>query len=287
LPGPRCSIEEYLQGRGFSEQFMERFARPFYGGITLDRSLSTAAGIFRYTFAMLSGGRIAVPADGMGAIPAQLATKAQRAGATIQTDTEVREVEAARDEVLVTTAGESSQADAVVVATDAYTASELTAVERIPTTAKGCTTQYFAVDGGAPFDGEHRLVLNAEGGTPNHVAPLSTVAPEYAPPDRHLVSATTLGTPRMTDEELAEHTTDSIESWYPDHSAEDFTLVETDRIHFAQFDQPPGYHDTLPEPWAPDGPVFLAGDYTHWSSIQGALESGRRAARIVAESGCV
>jgi len=32
----------------------------------------------------------------------------------------------------------------------------------------------------------------------------------------------------------------------------------------------------------PAGPVFLAGDYTEWSSIQGAMESGRAAARAVA-----
>ncbi|WP_141212555.1 FAD-dependent oxidoreductase, partial [Halorubrum sp. Hd13] len=32
------------------------------------------------------------------------------------------------------------------------------------------------------------------------------------------------------------------------------------------------------DPDDPEGPVVLAGDYTAWSSIQGALESGRTAA---------
>jgi phytoene dehydrogenase-like protein len=73
------SVEAYLRDRGFSEQFVENFAAPFYGGITLDRSLSASRKVFEYTFKMLSEGRIAVPAAGMQAIPEQLAASA-RAG---------------------------------------------------------------------------------------------------------------------------------------------------------------------------------------------------------------
>jgi monoamine oxidase len=38
----------------------------------------------------------------------------------------------------------------------------------------------------------------------------------------------------------------------------------------------------LPDVRDPDGRVYLAGDYTRWSSIQGALESGRVAAEAAA-----
>ncbi|MFC6737593.1 FAD-dependent oxidoreductase, partial [Halolamina salina] len=58
-------------------------------------------------------------------------------------------------------------------------------------------------------------------------------------------------------------------------------LLATDRIPFAQFAQPPGAHARLPDADDPAGPVFLAGDYTRWSSIQGALESGTRAADAI------
>ena len=57
--------------------------------------------------------------------------------------------------------------------------------------------------------------------------------------------------------------------------------VGIDRIEFAQFSQPPGFRSSLPAVGSPDGPVYLAGDYTQWSSIQGALESGKRAAAAV------
>ena len=55
-------------------------------------------------------------------------------------------------------------------------------------------------------------------------------------------------------------------------------------IEFAQFVQPPGFYRKRPATDAPDGPVYLAGEYTAWSSIQGAIESGRAAARAVLDS---
>lgn len=90
LSGGDQTIRAALLERGFSEEFVENFAVPFYGGITLDRSLSSSAATFAYTFTMLSRGRIAVPADGMGAISEQLAGRARDAGATIETGREVR-----------------------------------------------------------------------------------------------------------------------------------------------------------------------------------------------------
>ena len=85
LGGAERTTREYLADRGFSEQFVEHFAAPFYGGITLDRALGTDSGIFEYTYKMLSEGEIFVPADGMGAMPEQLADRARAAGAAIET----------------------------------------------------------------------------------------------------------------------------------------------------------------------------------------------------------
>lgn len=276
------TIREYLQRWGFSERYLENFVAPFYGGITLDRSLSTDAGVFRYTFAMLSRGKTAVPADGMGAIPEQLAAHAREAGATLETDTAVDAVDGDGGEVTVAAGGETVTADAAVVATDPETARELTGVAAIPTGSRSCVTQYFALNERA-LDTGMRIVLNAGDDRPNTVAPLSTVASEYAPDGRMLLSATTLGTPDASDADLATRTRDALATWYPEHRFDDLELVATDRIEFAQFDQPRGFRDDLPAVDAPEGPVFLAGDYTNWSSIQGAMKSGRVAAEAARE----
>jgi phytoene dehydrogenase-like protein len=278
--GPEQTIEAYLAERGFSRKFVENFAAPFYGGITLDRSLSTDAGVFRYTFKALSEGKTAVPADGMGAIPAQLADRARAAGSSIDLETEVASIDTEGEGagVTVETDAEIIEADGAVVATDPPTAADLTGIGDITTDTKGCVTQYYSLPGHVDLDTGKKILLNARDDDPNQVAPLSAVAPEYAPDDRTLLSATWLGTQDRDDDELAARGKDVLETWYPERRFDGFECVRTDRVEVAQFEQPPGFRADLPAVDAPEGPVVLAGDYTQWSSIQGALDSGRVAA---------
>lgn len=275
---PDTSISEYLREYGFSDAFLESFAAPFYGGITLDRSLSTSSRVFEATFKALSEGRAAVPNRGMGEITRQLADRAQSAGAIIETGRCVTEVDA--DGSVVLADGETVESDAVVVATDPPTARELTSLESIPTDARGCVTQYYTLpEKIAP--GEKRLLLNVGSEDPNHVVEHSAVVPEHAPDDRALLSATYLGERSEGDDELATRTRRVLESWYPERRFEGLEVVSTNRIEFAQFAQPPGIHDTLPDVDDPPGRCYLAGEYTRWSSIDGAMTSGRTAAQAV------
>ncbi len=276
------TIEEFLRSRGFSRKFRENFAAPFYGGITLNRSLSTSRMVFEYTFKMLSQGATAVPADGMGAIPGQLADLASDEGATIETNTPVEALEPEDGGVTVETASETLRADATVVATDPQTAVSLTGIESIPTTAKSVVTQHFRLPATQHLASGGRLLLNTEDARPNQVAPMSTVAPEYAPEGEQLLSATFLGEQDRGDRALAGEVRAALSSWFPENQFTDLELLATDRIDFAQFAQPPGFRSELPAVDTPEGPVYLAGDYTRWSSIQGAMESGREAARAVA-----
>jgi phytoene dehydrogenase-like protein len=327
--GPDRSIRDHLEEWGFSDDYIEHFVAPFYGGITLDRSLETSKRVFEYTFKTLSEGRIGVPAAGMGAIPEQLAARAREAGVEVVTGVEVTGVsDAARgpttvevtdggatDEnedgtgtdqagdgaeggdgaeagddpdgpdqpVTVETSDGTVTADAVVVATDPRTARDLTGVEAIPTAARSSVTQYYSLPAGTDLDTGRKLLLNAGGPEPNTVVPLSAVAPEYAPADRELLNATFLGSEALDadDEELFAATRRALAAWYPEREFGDVELLHTDRVEFAQFDQPPGVHDGLPSARTPGGRTYLAGDYTGWSSINAALKSGRLAANAV------
>ncbi|WP_267642851.1 NAD(P)/FAD-dependent oxidoreductase [Haloarchaeobius amylolyticus] len=279
--GPDMSIREYLQSRGFSRKYLDNFAAPFYGGITLDRSLSTSKRVFEYTFKMLSAGKTAVPASGMGEITAQLAEHATAAGATVQTGQQVETVQHDGEGATVDLGGETVSADAVVVATDPAEARSLTGVEAIPTDAHSCVTQWYAIEDTGDLDAGKRLMLNAEPEGPNQLVDHTIVAPEYAPDGTRLLSGTFLGEREESDEELARIAHETLASWYPERQFGGFELRHTDRIPFAQFQQPPGFSETLPDVRDPAGPVYLAGDYTRWSSIQGAMESGTDAADAV------
>ena len=112
---------------------------------------------------------------------------------------------------------------------------------------------------------------------------MSAVAPELTPDDEKLLSATFLGQQDASDDELAEEVREALASWYPENQFSGLELLATDRIQFAQFDQQPGFRADLPSVDDPAGPMYLAGDYTKWSSIQGAMESGREAALAALE----
>ncbi|MFD1594928.1 FAD-dependent oxidoreductase, partial [Haloplanus litoreus] len=96
-------IDEYLRDWGFAESYLDNFVAPFYGGITLDRSLATSKRVFEYTFKAMSEGLIALPAAGMAAVPAQLAKRARDAGATIHLDSPVAAVSGDADGATVET----------------------------------------------------------------------------------------------------------------------------------------------------------------------------------------
>jgi phytoene dehydrogenase-like protein len=283
--GPDAQIDDYLRDWGFSAAYVDNFVAPFYGGITLDRSLSTSKRVFEYTFKAMSEGSIALPAEGMAAVPAQLADRARTAGATIHLDEAVAAVSSDDDGVIVETESRTRDADAVVVATDPRTARRLTGVASIPTTARASTTLYCALPDDAPLDDRRKIHLNAANARPNIVVPLSSVAPSYAPDDRTLFGATFLGRDALDADEdvLLEATHDALAAWYPERLFGGLEAVHTERIEFAQFAQPPGIHDGLPDVRDPAGPVYLAGDYTTWSSIQGAMRSGRQAAAAVVD----
>ena len=282
--GPDETIAAYLRARGFSETFIEVFAAPFYGGITLDRTLETSSRVFQFTFRMLSEGAAAVPAEGMGAIPRQLARRAREQGAEIETETAVESIDG-EGPVEIELADRTVTAEAVVVAAGPQESRRLTDVESIPTQGRGVHTQFFRVPAGNPLAERKQIHLNAAAPVPNQVVSLSAVAPSYAPEGQALLAASTDAQAAPDPGVLAERTRETMAAWYPEAAFDALELVETVSVPFAQYAQPPGVHETLPDVTSPAGQVFLAGDITSDSSINGALRSGRLAATAVQTAG--
>ena len=62
---------------------------------------------------------------------------------------------------------------------------------------------------------------------------------------------------------------------------DDWAILTTVRVPFAQFAQPPGIHENLPGNRTATPGLFLASEATVDSSVNGAVISGERAAGIV------
>lgn len=105
------STISYLRELGFTEQIIERFFRPFFGGIFLEQELTTPAGLFRFVFKMFGTGSAAIPAEGIEAVPKQLAGALQRT--KFQFNTRVKSVVENR---VVFEDGSTLTADAIIIA---------------------------------------------------------------------------------------------------------------------------------------------------------------------------
>jgi phytoene dehydrogenase-like protein len=275
------SARELFAERGFSDTFMTRFAKPFWGGISLDPALSLSAGPVLFTLKMFTEGAAVLPAEGMQALPDAIA--ARHPDALVRLDAPVQQIVIDNGRATgVVAGGETVEASAVVVATDGPAARTLTGIETIPTEGLGCTTVYLA---GSTDPGIGKmLLLDGSGfGGVNHIAPLSNVAPSYAPQGKHLIAAVLLDTP-----DLRQRNPDSLNQLARAEAArmlgqpiEDWDVIATVHVPFAQFCQPPGFVAHLPRNRTETIGLYLAGEYTVDSSINGAIQSGTNAASAI------
>jgi phytoene dehydrogenase-like protein len=269
---PETTTRDALREFGFSDAMVERFFRPFLGGIFLDPTLTTSSRMFRFVFRMFSQGDACLPAAGMQAIPNQLAAglppESVRLGA---------QAEKVTPGAVTLAGGEELRAKAVVVATDAPTASKLLGGD-VATEAQGVTCLYFAVDRTPVSDPV--LVLDGDGRGPvNNLCVPTAVSPAYGPPGAHLVSASVLGVPADA-EKLESEVREQLVGWFgPD--VRGWRHLRTYRIPYAL---PRQFPPALVEPRRPvrrDPGLYVCGDHRDNASINGAMESGRRAAEAV------
>ncbi len=271
------SSEDHLRKSGFSDAFMDNFARPFFGGIFLDRSLTTSRRMFAFVWKMFLEGQTAVPSRGMQAIGDQLASMPVRTGAKV--------VEILHDKGSATgvrlAGGEVVEGSAVVLAVDAPAAEALTG-RTFGLSYHASTCVYFQASE-PPVD-RPMLVVRGPGekGLVNHVVPVSLVSPACAPEGEHLVSATVLGVPPGTDREVAMRVRAELVDWFPMSSVSRWRPLGVYRIPFAQYAQPVGFREARPDQLTHLDGLVLAGEYTEYSSIDGAMLSGRKAADLLA-----
>jgi phytoene dehydrogenase-like protein len=229
---------------------------------------------------MFAIGTPGVPERGIAALPAQLAAAVIGAGAVLRLGMRVAAVTSSppHDRVAVEGA-DTLTARAVVVAVGPDRVADLTDVPRPAT--RGLQTWWFSAE--APPTGSGMLAVDGRRAGPvvNTVV-MSHTAPSYAPPGRHLISATCL----LPAAARADPTAAAQEAAVRRHvgeiwgqAAADWQLLRRDDIHDALPTQPPPLRTTTPARLR-EG-IYMAGDHRETASIQGALVSGDRAARAV------
>jgi phytoene dehydrogenase-like protein len=270
--GPDRPTRDALESAHFSGPMIHRFFRPFLAGILLDGELKSSSRMYEFVFKMMAEGDAAVPSQGMGAIPAQIAEKLP--GGTVQLHTRVEELH--ENEVKLA-GGEIVRARAIVVATDGPSAAHL--IGEVEPASRSVTCFYYAAEE-APVK-EPMLVLNGDGAGPvNNLAVISNVAPSYAPAGKHLVSITVLGTHKLTEAQLSGFVIAQMKNWFG-KVAGTWKLLKGYYVTHAQPQQYPGALEPPQRPVRVRPGVYVCGDHRDNASIQGAIVSGRRAGEAV------
>lgn len=263
------STLEALRELGLSDRLIDAVFRPFLGGVFLDASLETTSRMLDFVLPMFAGGPAAVPAGGMGAIPAQLAAGLPEAAIRCSSP-----VSSVSSNEVVLAAGDALSARAVVVATDADTAASLMPeLDAVPWRSASCL--YFDAPR-APLEGPS-LVLDGDGHGPvANLVVMSEVARTYAPAGSALISATVIGDAEQSESALQERVIEQLAEWFGP-AVRSWGHLRTYRIDHALPAMSVPARPDLANPRLASG-VYVCGDHRSTSSLQGAMRSGRLAA---------
>ena len=268
--GKRQATLNYLKEYGFSDKIIQNFFKPFFGGIFLERELSTDAAMFRFVFRNFSKGSACLPADGMGEIPKQLLDKLT--STKIRLDTKVAKVNQKPSIELAD--GSIIEAGKIIIACNPDHL--LTQLDQ-ELQWNHTTTMYFSGEKNLPLL-KGTIGLDArKKSSINNFARHDEVVPNCAPSDRSLWSVT------LREEQKEGEVKRDLAA---------ILKVEPSRFEFLK-----SYHikHALPKVDIPtlDLPaeqtqisqhVHLAGDYLTNASIDGAMRAGESAAKAVTET---
>ena len=263
------STRDFLKRRGFSPEFFTRFAQPFFGGVLLDNDLATSAGLFLYYFKKFCTGRAWLPSSGIQALPEAIA--AQLPASAIRFNTRVAALAATG---VVLENGETLSASKIVLALDESSLHKLLNLQP-PAPPRGVAAVYFKTRRSLY---ERRCLVLPEGANRlvRHFVQITNIAPGFAPPGWHLVSATVLDFSGISAEQLAVDAAREIEVIFP-HAEGSLEHLETLIVPNAVPAQPPGFAAKT-APALPPG-VLACGDWKNGASIQAAIRSGIDAAK--------
>lgn len=253
---------------------------PFLAGVLAEDRGETSNAFAQLLVRYFVLGRPGLPAQGIAAVPEQLAANARTAGADIRLGAGARGISVSGQGVEVAVVdGEPVRAARVVVAVGPDAVDDLTDLPRPAT--NGLQTWWLAA--AEPPTASALLTVDGRGRGPvvNTVVMTHTV-PSYAPAGRHLIAATSLmprGSDPADENEIRRHLS---EIWGTEVNA--WEVIRRDDIA----DALPAQRAPLTAPRSPRHAerLYIAGDHRDTASIQGALASGERAARaILADAG--
>lgn len=258
---------QFLREFGFSDQIIDLFFKPFFGGVFLEKDLATRSDFFRFLFSMFASGEAAIPAGGMQKIPEQIASYLNPD--QIRFNTPVRKIDG---QTIYLANGEILEAEKIVLATDAVSARELLG-ESGDIEFNGTTCLYYESDTNLKYADDPYLIINANSNEQiNHILIASAAVPSYAPSGKILLSVNVIGE-RQADEAAIRA---ELGKWFGAET--DWRHLKTYRIPHAL---PQFISGTDAANLKISESLYRCGDYAAYPSLNGAMKTGRIVAEMI------
>lgn len=269
---PGLTTLEALRAEGFSDSMIERFFRPFLGGVFLESRLDTTVRKLEFVMKNFARGDTVIPANGMAEIPMQLARKLPSRAIRLQA-----RARCINGNEVHLESGEILHAKAVVIATDAGGSARLLGQAEPAATFNGVACLYFTAPT-TPVN-EPILLLNGEGAGPiNNLTVMSAVSPHYAPRGRHLISISVVDAEAAGASDLEQPVRRQLAGWFG-AATHAWELMRIDRIPHAV----PAQREAPDKAPRLRSGHYQCGDHCGIASIDTALASGTAAAAAVLE----
>lgn len=265
---------DYLKAEGFSDRIITQFFQPFFTGIFLERKLKTSSRMFEFVFKMFSEGEAAVPARGMGQIPAQLAECLSADEILLNTS-----VESINDGMVITTTGSSHQAKLILVATNQL---DIPSPYKIVTPGYHSVTNMYFSAAEIPYEAP-LIALNAQPKKlVNNIAVMDQISADYSKNLESLISLSLVGDySSYPEQKLQADVIAELQTWYPD--AANWKHVKTYHIYYALPADDWVNDEAQIDSIRLDESCFFCGDHLMNGSINAAMKSGRLAAEAMVD----
>ncbi|MGB3151263.1 MAG: FAD-dependent oxidoreductase [Maribacter sp.] len=264
--GTESTTLEYLKERGFSDEIIHNFFKPFFTGIFLEEHLTTSSKMFEFIYKMFGTGYATLPASGIGAIPDQLLSNLKRTKIHYNT-----EIESCEDGKLIFKDIKPEWFDYIIIATEG--ASLIPNMRNQDIAWKSCETLYFTT----PKTSDNRpligLIPNSDT-LINNIFFHKTLTTVQSGPEE-LLSVTIVKSHNFSESELIAHVKNELKT---ECGITDLKYLKTFTIKKALPKLNNVAGNISPSETRLTETIFLAGDYLLNGSLNAAMLSGENAA---------
>ncbi len=264
---------KFLKKYGWSKEIIHQFFRPFFGSIFLDNELRTSSNLFHFVFKQFFKGEMALPAEGMQAIPEQISDLISKE--RILLNTRVKGIE--NNQVFLEN-GEILTTDRIVIATDPHTSSNLLGEDKTYD-YQISTSTYFSAEY-SPLRGQKFLTLNSDRrGVVHNLCVPTDIAPTYGSAGKTLISVSSHGLDKIDERNHISRIKRELYDWFG-AQVNVWKHLRTYQIPEAAVKFPAG---TKKQELKLNENLYRCGDYLAYPSLNAAMQTGREVAEMISE----